>query len=249
MIKHVFLGLALTVAVTGSALAQAPRAAGSGLNGALTKLFGENTAFSADIVLQMETAEGKPTVLPGKMAFNGGDSRLEINLANAKGNSIGTDFADRMKSMGMDTTVTISRPEKKIAYLIYPGLSAYIETKLQTGDAKPTTAYKVTSTELGAETIDGHPCIKNKVVVTDDEGNSHESTVWNATDLKKFPLKIATSESGLATTMVFSHVDTAKPAAALFDPPSKFKKYDNKQTLIVEEMKKHIATPAPPARP
>jgi hypothetical protein len=32
--------------------------------------------------------------------------------------------------------------------------------------------------------------VKNKVVVT-DKGNRHdEYTVWNATDLKKFPVKV-----------------------------------------------------------
>jgi len=42
----------------------------------------------------------------------------------------------------------------------------------------------------------GRPsCVKNKVIVTDDKGDKHESTVWNATDLKNFPVKIETTNA------------------------------------------------------
>ena len=34
---------------------------------------------------------------------------------------------------------------------------------------------------MGMKTLDGHPCVKNKVVVTDKEGIKHEWMVWNAT--------------------------------------------------------------------
>ena len=63
--------------------------------------------------------------------------------------------------------------------------------------------FKVEMTEIGKETVDGHPCVKNKVVVTDKENKKHESTVWNATDLKNFPIKIQTQEQGGNATMLF----------------------------------------------
>ena len=37
--------------------------------------------------------------------------------------------------------------------------------------------FKLEATELGKETVAGHPCVKNKVIVTDDKGDKHESTV------------------------------------------------------------------------
>ena len=67
---------------------------------------------------------------------------------------------------------------------------------LPNADSAPTNGdYKVETTEIGKETLDGHPCVKNKYVVTDNEGVKHESTVWNATDLKNFPVKIQTTEA------------------------------------------------------
>jgi len=87
-----------------------------------------------------------------------------------------------MKQMGMDKTVRILRPDKKVEYLIYPGLQAYVEEAIKNADAaRPESDYTVETTELGKETVDGHACVKNKVTVTDKEGKKHECTVWNAT--------------------------------------------------------------------
>jgi hypothetical protein len=96
------------------------------------------------------------------------------------------------------------------------------------------------TTELAKETVDGHACVKNKVVVTDEKGEKHESTTWNATDLKDFPIKIETTEQGTPMTMSFKNVKLAKPQASQFEPPAGFKKYDNFMTMMQEEMSKRM---------
>jgi hypothetical protein len=155
-----------------------------------------------------------------------------------------------MKAMGMDKTITITRPDTKTVYLIYPGLTAYVANPLQDTDASKPDSFKVESTELGKETVDGHSCIKNKVVVTDDKGTTHESTVWNATDMKKFPVKIVTTDHGTTATLLFKDVKTDKPDAALFDPPTDYKKYDSTQALMMEQMKKRMGGMSmPPQHP
>ena len=53
---------------------------------------------------------------------------------------------------------------------------------------------KVEKTALGKETIDGHACVKNKVVVKNEQGAVLEAITWNATDLKDFPLQIEMKE-------------------------------------------------------
>jgi Domain of unknown function (DUF4412) len=146
-----------------------------------------------------------------------------------------------MKSMGMDQVVTISLPEKKVAYMIYPGMQSYAVIQLPNAENVPTNSdFKVETTEIGKETVDGHPCVKNKYVVTDNEGVKHEYTVWNATDLKKFPVKIQTIESGDDVTMLFKNVSLTKPAASLFVPPADFKKYDDMQQLMQQEVMKRM---------
>ena len=75
-------------------------------------------------------------------------------------------------------------------------------------------------------------------VVTDKDGNKHESTVWNETDLKNFPVKIQTVENGDEVTMLFKNVSLAKPAASVFEAPSGYTKYDNMQLLMQQQMMK-----------
>jgi len=214
---------------------------GPHLGGAMGKLFGDNQAFSATMEMQVTDKSGKPMSMPGKISFDTGKSRFEINLADMKGGQMPPDAAAQMKSMGMDEMVTIARPDKKAAYLVYPGMQSYAEIQLSNADSAPTNSdYKVEITEIGPDTVDGHPCVKNKYIVTDNEGVKHESTVWNATDLKKFPVKIQTIEQGDTVTMLFKNVSLAKPAASLFDPPADFKKYDNIQQLMQQEMMKRM---------
>jgi hypothetical protein len=92
--------------------------------------------------------------------------------------------------------------------------------------------------------------VKNKVVITDDQGKTHESTVWNAGDLKKFPIKIEMTEDGRTTTMLFKNVKASKPDATLFDPPKSYKKYESQQALMQQEMMKRMGvTAVPPGHP
>jgi hypothetical protein len=158
-------------------------------------------------------------------------------------------YTEHIKAMGMDRTVVISRPDLKISYIVYPGLSAYAETALSDPDgSKPESAFKIETAELGHEAVEGHPCVKNKVVVTDDQGQKQEFTVWNASDLKKFPVKIETTEQGRATTIVFKNIKTSKPEAAQFSPQSDYKKYDNQRALIQQEMMKRMGIKAMPTQ-
>jgi len=103
-----------------------------------------------------------------------------------------------------------------------------------------TNEFKTETTEIGKETLDGHECVKNRMVVTNAKGEKTEATIWNASDLKKFPVKIETTQQGHAITMRFSDVKLAKPATSAFTPPSDYKKYDSMMTLIQQEVMKRM---------
>ena len=219
-----------------------------GLSGSTAKLFGDNTSFSAN--LEMQTTGGQGTMtMPGKIFFDEGKSRFEMDMAQIKGGMMSPQMAVQMKSIGMDKTIVISRPDKKVAYQIYPGMQAYLETPSADPESSvPAADFKLEVTEVGKETVDGHPCIKNKAVVTDKEGTRHESLVWNATDLKKFPLKIEQSEEGAKITMLFRDVSLSKPAAGLFDPPSDATRYDSMQSMMQQVIMKRMGGGGPPTQ-
>ena len=200
---------------------------GPQFSGASAKLFGDNSAFSATMEVQGESGAGSHS-MTGAIAVDQGKSRFEMNMAA---------MDPHMKSMGMDQMIMVTRPDRKVSYMMFPSQQAYVENPIpDTTAAKPESAYKIQITELGKETVDGHPCVKNKAVVTDDQGNTTESTLWNATDLKNFPVKIETTQGGRKSTMLFRDVKLGKPDASLFEPPAGHKKYDSMMSLMMEKM-------------
>lgn len=217
----------------------APR--GPEFSGGMAKIFGNNSAFTATMEMQTKDHSGRTVTMPGKLAVDDGKSHFEIDMTKMTGHELGAEQAAQMKSMGFDRMVMISLPDKKTSLTVFPGMQAYIEMPIRDPEAtKPASDFKMDVTELGKDTVDGHPCVKNKVVVTDKEGNQHESTVWNATDLKDFPVKIETQERGNTMTMVFKDVKLAKPDASEFNPPADYKKYDNMGAMMQQEMMKRM---------
>jgi hypothetical protein len=222
---------------------------GPSFGGSLSKLLGDTTAFSATMELQTKGPSGDNVTIPGKISFLEGKSRTELDMSKAMGPNVPPEALAQMKAMGMDAIVIIAQPEKKLSYTAFPGMKAYFETAIaDTETTQATSKYKVQTTELGKETVDGHPCIKNQVVVTDDQGTNHVSTVWNATDLKKFPVKIESTEQGQPATMLFKDIKLAKPDAALFAPPTDFQRYNDYTSLLMQEMMKRQGGFSVPAR-
>lgn len=213
---------------------------GPHFGGAMDKLFGSNQTYTAKLELHTTNPAGKEVVIPGKISFDSGESRFEMNMAEVKGGHMPPDIAAHMKSMGLDEVVSISIPKQKTAYLIYPDAQSYVANQMTDEASAAADNYKVETTKLGTETVNGHRCTKNKVVVTDEKGNKHEFTTWDATDLKKFPVKIESSENGQSMTMVFKNVSLTKPPASDFAVPSGCTKYDNVQSMMQAIMMKKM---------
>jgi hypothetical protein len=222
-------------------------ASGPDFSGAMSKLFGENTAFSSDVEVE---AKGGPTGdmnMPAKISYLDGKSRFELNLSEMKGANLPPQAMEQMKQMGMDKLTTISIPDEKLVFMIYPSLKAYAEMPVpNSSGAKGKAEFDVQLTELGKEDVDGHECVKNKATVKDKDGKTTEFTVWNATDAKKFPVKITTTQQGMDIAMSFKNVKFDKPEAKLFKAPSDFTKYDSMMSLMQQEVMKRMQNAPPP---
>jgi hypothetical protein len=224
-----------------AAFAQPGAPRGPHFGGAMSKLFGDNQSFSATLEIQTADPRGGAMTMPGKVTFDSGKSRFEMDMTQARGGQMPPEAAAQMKAMGMGSMVMIGRADKKVSYLIYPGMQAYVESVQS--DPETTTApsdFKMETTELGRETVDGHSCVKNKVIVTGKDGTPHTSTVWNATDLKNFPVKIQTAEQGREMTMLYKNITFSKADASLFNPPSDYTKYDSMQAMMQAVMMKQM---------
>ncbi len=215
---------------------------GPKFSGAMNKLFGDNSAFSAKIEMNIQEAgRDEKMTIPGTLAFHDGKSRFEMDVAETKGARIPPQAAAQMKAMGFGEIAVIALPDKKLSYMIYTGMESYVESALSDDEAAgPEARFKMDSTELGKETVDGHPCTKNKATITSDKGVKHESTVWNASDLKNFPIKIQYIEDGKNAILSFTEVKFDKPDAAKFVVPAKFTKYGSMGELMRGVMMKQF---------
>lgn len=223
--------------------AQMPGAGSNPMNTAMLKLFGQHTNFTATSEVNVKDGAGDATELSFSMAMLDGKMRAEMDLANMKNKMLPPEAVTQMKKMGMDRTTYIIRPDKKVSYLVYPGLNSYVQMPITEADSQAMKEAKINITEIGKETIDGHPCVKNKVLVTDDKGKTQEATVWNATDMKNFPIQMQMKEKESTVVMKYKNVQFAKPDAKKFEAPAGMTKYDNMQQLQQVMMQKMMATP------
>jgi hypothetical protein len=235
------LALTAVLAVASPAGAQMPNPGqAAGLNAAMTKLFGDVTAFSSKATVRMLDKNQKETMLmPIGFSLLEGKIRAEIDLTQIKSKDLQPEAMAMFKQMGMDKMTTIIRPDRKATMVIYPSMQSYAEVPMSKEDAESSGKdYKVTSTKLGTETIDGHPCEKQKVTVTGDKGEKHDAVVWKATDLKNFPIQMQIQQGDGAVVMNYRDVSTTRPESKLFEAPTGFNKYASVEKMMESAMMK-----------
>lgn len=242
----------LLVAFAGRAAAQLPgrggleSAPGVAFSGAMLRFLGEHKAFIADVNIGTKNQRGDMVLLPGKLTFHDGLSRLELNLAKLEAGRLPPVVAESLKAAGMGELVILTRPEKKLTYFIYPGMQAYAETPArEEQSAEAAKALKLETTRVGEETLAGHPCIKNRVAITDAQGKTQEATTWNATDLRGFPVAIEATDKGTQVTLFFSNVRFGPPPGTAFELPRDLRKYADTREMMREAMMKLLGGGAP----
>jgi hypothetical protein len=238
--------LSLVVGLLGisfAAHAQLPGATPGGINAALIRLFGDVNAFSAQTEVRVLDKSQQETLnAPMEFALLDKKIRVALDMGQMKGKDVPPGATDALKQMGMARMVSLVMPEKKTIHIIYPDQKCYMDLALppEESEGADKTA-KVERTELGKETLDGHPCVKNKVVIAAAKGQPLEATTWNASDLKDFPIQIQTEDKGNTTIMRFKKVQLSKPEAKDFEVPTGYKQYNDQQELMLGVMRNAAA--------
>jgi hypothetical protein len=248
MKKTLLPTLAALSVCTFTSFAQMGGPPNTGFNAALTKLFGTTTAFSARCdVRVLDKSQKEKMSMPMEFALLDGMVRAEIDMTKIKGQGMNAEQAEQIKQMGMERVISIIRPDKKTLNLLYPAMKSCVAMPLPKEDAdaieKET---KLEKTVLGKETLDGHPCEKSKVVLTDINGKKSEALVWTATDLKDFPIQIQTTEKAETVILRYSNIQTAKPDAKQFDVPAGYTSYDSMQAFMMGVMQKMMGEAGKP---
>jgi hypothetical protein len=208
----------------------------------MAKIFGQNQAFTATAEVTIaDKSRPEPMQMESAYAVLKGNVRTEMDMTSMKGLTMPPQAIAQMKQMGMDRTVSIYRSDKKLLYLVYPGLKAYCEINpaaMQPTDKAEQKEPKIESTPIGKDTVDGHPCVKNKVTFTTDDGKQHEMIVWNASDMHDFPIQTEMQSGGATITTHFRDIKMSAPDASLFDPPGDYKAYGSMQEMMMANMQR-----------
>jgi hypothetical protein len=148
----------------------------------MARIFGKNQAFTATADISIADAQhGAPMEMEASYEFLKGNLRTDIDMTSMKGSPMPPQAAAQMKQMGMDRAVNIYRTDKKVMYLMYPGMKSYTEiapAQASPADKPVAKEPKIDVTQVGKDTVDGHPCVENKLAFTADDGSQHEVLAW-----------------------------------------------------------------------
>ena len=217
--------LLLILMAGGAPVAQAAATgAPTAINTAFVKLFGSVGAFTAKVDTQVLDPYQKEVVrLLMDFATFEGKVRIEINLAQMQSKDLPPSKIAELKESGMERIISLFRPDKKVTYVVYPGIQSYQTIPLAKEDTDAfEKGLKLEKTALGKETLDGHDCVKYKVVVKDTNGPVLQAVTWNAADLKDFPLQIEMKEKINTVRMHFTQLRFTKPDPQQFNVPAAY---------------------------
>ncbi|HEV2328519.1 MAG TPA: hypothetical protein VGY56_07000 [Verrucomicrobiae bacterium] len=140
------------------------------------------------------------------------------------------------KLIHTDTIVFLTKKNERMVYMIYPSVQAYIpipipDSALAEFDTRSDTI-QIQKTELGQETLLGHPCIKYKAVDTEPNVPPQEGLIWSATDLQGFPIGMVLHSEGALMKFNFQEVQIRNPDSSLFVIPTNYISFTNSADLL-----------------
>ncbi len=196
----------------------------------LLSIFKEVKGFSSPATISIK--KGNDTMNGDiDFAYSDGKVRISLDMTKFKGEAMAAETINILKQMGMDNVVSIAGTSSNFNYIIYPSLKSYVEVGYKEGAADEK-KMKFEKTDLGEEVVVKQKCKKNKIVATDSAGNKQEAIVWNAPNIKGFPLQIKMKDSDNEVTMLFKNPKVETPSADLFKVPEGYKKYGSFEELM-----------------
>jgi hypothetical protein len=217
------------------------------MNAVILRLFGSNTNFIARLDIRVLDKNQKETgSIPLGFERLGDKVRYDVNMAQVKSREMSPQFATTLKEMGLDQMEAIRLPERKMIVSVYPVLKAYAETPMEKDELEAATNhFKIEKKQLGHETIDGHACEKNEITVTEAGGHRDRAIVWNATDLKDFPIQMQIPADETTLVFKFKDVKFGRPEFSHFETPTGLTRYADVNALMADAVAKKMGAARP----
>ncbi len=162
--------------------------------------------------VSLNKGNNQSMVFDAPLWITGTKMRMEMDL----GPMMAAQGAKDPAQSPMSKMTTLNRGDKKTGYTLYPNVKKYLvhSEKDEQGE-KP----NVEKTKVGSETIDGHPCDKYRVVITDREGRSQEGFIWNARDLGGMTIRSEVENKDFKMTTELKKVVLKSSPPSVFEIP------------------------------
>jgi len=204
------------------ARAQLSGGAPGGVSASLAKLFGNVSAFTANADARVLDAKNQETMrMRMKFADLDGKLRVELDLTQVHSKEMTPQQLEVMERANLRYIVSIVRPDKNCSYILYPGVRNYSIVPIPKSEtAALSKDLEIQKSPLGRETLDGHTCAKQRVVLKHGDAVVLDAVTWNAEDLKGFPIQIQTKSDGKTSLLRFENIQFSRPEANLFEIPT-----------------------------
>jgi hypothetical protein len=232
--------LMLTMLWTGSVLAQDWSALEPVMPRIATlfdKLGCKSSAFSADATVELtETGNPQPMSLPSRFVFVGPNMRWEIDAGKASGSDLPPEITAALRRAKLDKICLIDRFDKKVSYVVFAGVGAYLSNSIPTATASniltQAASVKFETETLGKELVDGFDCTKKKMTIPAEAGLHEYVLVWTAAALSNYPVKLVMVTAAGNVNMHFRNVKFDPPPPDTFEVSANFVCKTDSQEII-----------------
>jgi Domain of unknown function (DUF4412) len=185
--------------------------------------------YSAD--QSMETAE---TTMSGKVYVTPVKERREMNISG-------------------ETMTMIMRRDKKIAWTLMPSEQMYMEMAFDQAKSQTENLdnFKIETTPMGTETINGVNCDKSKVIMTNlKDGSKMGGFWWVSKDgiVMKMDMIAKEKNEKMRMKLELSNVKVGKQNASLFEIPAGYSKMTMPNMQNIQDMLKDSNVDEAPAQ-
>jgi hypothetical protein len=126
--------------------------------------------------------------------------------------------------------ILIMRHDKKVMWMLMPDDQAYLEMALgQDGGRKDdVSAYKITQTKVGSETVNGIPTTKSKIIMIGPKGDKLGGFYWTTKEgiVVKIDAIAVDKSSKERLKMELTNLKVGKQDASVFEVPAGYSKMD-----------------------
>jgi hypothetical protein len=238
-----FAALCFLVASTFCSHAQTPALPPSFYR-TLLAVLSQSPAFYGRAQVQISNGAGKdPTSINCSIAVLSGTMRFELDSFPISPN---LPAAEALNLRQMHT-ITILRPDLNRCYTVYPEFKSYLETAYgSTAVVEAIPLPKVERSPGTKEMVGIQACTKSQWNILENNQSPYNVTVWTATNLNNFPIRIKSDSP--ATVLDFTDLHMENPNGNSFVPPASYVKYEGIQQLIQKDVEKQQAQKTTPSQ-